>query len=548
MSPPCASGDPRISAQTTREFDLQGGGSTSLRDNAADTSRTAVLAIAHSRGMRRGVISRLAYGRPLRTSVLVRSPLAHTHTTAARSRSNSSFTPPPPNEPPSSTSSSWPPSLSRAAVSPLRPPRAPPPRMPPPRLTRKQLQLRFSRSSGPGGQHVNTTSSKAECRIHIASTSWLDEATKSVLLSGGGGGGGGSGSSGGDKVTVTKAGDLVVTSEAHRQQHRNVETCVEKMQRIVDAAYDASLAAPPRRRSSHTRTTRPRSPPTQLQLQQQQQHRLPGVGGAAGGVGSSAGSSAGSGAGRGAGGGAGNRRRRVRKKSRDRFSASLLKMRARDEHASRARKARRAEKAATASERARGTGGGVPGKPIKKGKMWVFPRRAFSTASSSTSTSSGPGGDTPDITEALAGLGNLVAGGPPLFGDSFAGGALQGGSGGGSSTGLGAEGARGSRGSGGEEAHGREQGKPFDLVVIGGGSGGVAAAKEAADRGGKVALLDYVSPSAQGTEWGLGGTCVNVGCIPKKLFHKVRRDAKKRSEEKERRREAKKRRQPTCGW
>jgi pyruvate/2-oxoglutarate dehydrogenase complex dihydrolipoamide dehydrogenase (E3) component len=34
-----------------------------------------------------------------------------------------------------------------------------------------------------------------------------------------------------------------------------------------------------------------------------------------------------------------------------------------------------------------------------------------------------------------------------------------------------------------------------------------------------VALFDYVSPSNQGSTWGLGGTCVNVGCIPKKLFH-----------------------------
>lgn len=34
-----------------------------------------------------------------------------------------------------------------------------------------------------------------------------------------------------------------------------------------------------------------------------------------------------------------------------------------------------------------------------------------------------------------------------------------------------------------------------------------------------VALFDYVSPSNQGNTWGLGGTCVNVGCIPKKLFH-----------------------------
>ena len=61
----------------------------------------------------------------------------------------------------------------------------------------------------------------------------------------------------------------------------------------------------------------------------------------------------------------------------------------------------------------------------------------------------------------------------------------------------------------------------FDLVVVGGGSGGIAAAKEASSLGAKVALLDYVSPSARGTEWGLGGTCVNVGCIPKKLFHRA---------------------------
>ncbi|KAK7102055.1 thioredoxin reductase 1, cytoplasmic-like isoform X2 [Littorina saxatilis] len=61
----------------------------------------------------------------------------------------------------------------------------------------------------------------------------------------------------------------------------------------------------------------------------------------------------------------------------------------------------------------------------------------------------------------------------------------------------------------------------YDLIVIGGGSGGLAAAKEAAGLGKKVALLDYVSPSPQGTTWGLGGTCVNVGCIPKKLMHRA---------------------------
>lgn len=52
----------------------------------------------------------------------------------------------------------------------------------------------------------------------------------------------------------------------------------------------------------------------------------------------------------------------------------------------------------------------------------------------------------------------------------------------------------------------------FDLVVVGGGSGGVRAARMAAQRGARVAMIE-----AAGTA-GLGGTCVNVGCIPKKLY------------------------------
>ena len=59
----------------------------------------------------------------------------------------------------------------------------------------------------------------------------------------------------------------------------------------------------------------------------------------------------------------------------------------------------------------------------------------------------------------------------------------------------------------------------YDLFVIGGGSGGISAARHASEAGMRVALADYVQPSPVGTKWGLGGTCVNVGCIPKKMMH-----------------------------
>jgi len=61
----------------------------------------------------------------------------------------------------------------------------------------------------------------------------------------------------------------------------------------------------------------------------------------------------------------------------------------------------------------------------------------------------------------------------------------------------------------------------YDLIVVGGGSGGLAASKEAAKLGLKTAVFDYVKPTPVGTTWGLGGTCVNVGCIPKKLMHQA---------------------------
>ncbi|KAM4672589.1 glutathione reductase, mitochondrial isoform 6-T6 [Amazona ochrocephala] len=49
----------------------------------------------------------------------------------------------------------------------------------------------------------------------------------------------------------------------------------------------------------------------------------------------------------------------------------------------------------------------------------------------------------------------------------------------------------------------------YELLVLGGGSGGLAGARRAAELGARVALVE---------PYRLGGTCVNVGCVPKKVM------------------------------
>lgn len=60
----------------------------------------------------------------------------------------------------------------------------------------------------------------------------------------------------------------------------------------------------------------------------------------------------------------------------------------------------------------------------------------------------------------------------------------------------------------------------FDLIVIGGGSGGSAVAKRAAGYGAKVCLIERGVSREDGVRKGagVGGTCVNVGCVPKKIM------------------------------
>jgi ribosome-associated protein len=100
-----------------------------------------------------------------------------------------------------------------------------------------ELEIRTARSSGPGGQGVNTTDSKVELRWDIGASQVLDDAQRDRLL---------------DRLASRIVGDtvLVIRSSEHRSQHRNREAATARLQAIVGEAV-----RPPKRRR-RTRPTR----------------------------------------------------------------------------------------------------------------------------------------------------------------------------------------------------------------------------------------------------------------------------------------------------
>jgi len=97
------------------------------------------------------------------------------------------------------------------------------------------LEWQFVRSSGPGGQHVNRTSSKAVLRFDAAHSPHLPDDVRSRLIQR-------------EKARLTRDGALVITSQRHRDQPRNVADCLAKLSEIVAR----SLIAPKKRRPTKT--------------------------------------------------------------------------------------------------------------------------------------------------------------------------------------------------------------------------------------------------------------------------------------------------------
>ncbi|MFB9462233.1 alternative ribosome rescue aminoacyl-tRNA hydrolase ArfB [Streptomyces cinereospinus] len=104
-------------------------------------------------------------------------------------------------------------------------------------LPETELQWRFTRSSGPGGQHVNTSDTSVELRFDLAATEALPEVWKQRAL----------------ERLAGRLVDGVVTvrSSEHRSQWRNREAAAVRL-----AALLAEATAPPPRPRRPTRIPR----------------------------------------------------------------------------------------------------------------------------------------------------------------------------------------------------------------------------------------------------------------------------------------------------
>jgi ribosome-associated protein len=104
-------------------------------------------------------------------------------------------------------------------------------------VPRSELTWRFSRSSGPGGQSVNTADSRAELRFDLAATGALPEHLKARAL---------------DRLGSRLVdGSLVVTASEHRSQHQNPRPAEARLIALL-----AEGVAPPARTRRPTRPSR----------------------------------------------------------------------------------------------------------------------------------------------------------------------------------------------------------------------------------------------------------------------------------------------------
>lgn len=91
-----------------------------------------------------------------------------------------------------------------------------------------ELEFRTSRSSGPGGQHVNKTNSKVELRFSIANSLVLTPEQKEILLKKW-------------QHQLTTEGELILTNQSSRSQLSNKEMVIQNFFKLITKALKPKI-------------------------------------------------------------------------------------------------------------------------------------------------------------------------------------------------------------------------------------------------------------------------------------------------------------------
>ena len=104
-------------------------------------------------------------------------------------------------------------------------------------LTDDEVQVRHVRASGPGGQHVNKTSTAVELRFDVRASPSLPEGVRARLYK-----------LAGSRLTLD--GVLIIVSQVHRSQEMNRQDALERLTTLIRKA--AEPPPPPRKKTKPT--------------------------------------------------------------------------------------------------------------------------------------------------------------------------------------------------------------------------------------------------------------------------------------------------------
>jgi ribosome-associated protein len=107
----------------------------------------------------------------------------------------------------------------------------------------QEFVFNATRSSGPGGQHVNKVSTRIELRFDVLASHLLQDEEKNVIL-------------GKLASRISKEGILILVSQSERSQHDNKTKVIEKFYKLLEKALTPAKKRKPTHRTASSKAKR----------------------------------------------------------------------------------------------------------------------------------------------------------------------------------------------------------------------------------------------------------------------------------------------------